>query len=139
MQAVRPSTTSVAFYAKSHDPNRLDPRLAALRVKTNCPACKKHGLYTLETRATTKAGALRRRRKRCNYCGYRITTYEVNAEWFESARQLMAVVDRLAGGRPKPDAIPCRSCVHNTRKDCGYGVPEFMTNEAHDCLYFNPK
>ena len=132
MRAARHTTSVAVFHAK-----RLDPGLAAAHVKTQCPACSKRGLYTLESRRTNKA--LRRRRKRCCHCGFRLTTYEVDGDWFKRAHQVMAVIDKLERPLPGSDTIPCLSCEHHNKQICDYGVPEHMTSEAHDCLYFSSK
>lgn len=114
------TTTSVAVaHAQAH-------------VKARCSACGERGLYTLESRGTKRA---RRRRKRCIHCGFRTTTYEVDGEWFLKAERLMRILDQF-NELPRPaDSIPCLQCEHHQNDKCGFDLPEFMTSEAHDCIY----
>jgi len=105
-------------------------------AKARCSACGKRGLYTLESRGTKRA---RRRRKRCIHCGFRTTTYEVDGEWFLRAERFMRIFDQL-NELPRPaSSIPCLQCEHHQSDKCDIDLPEFMTSEAHDCIYAKPE
>jgi hypothetical protein len=86
-------------------------------------------------------------------CGYRTTTHEVNADFFEEAKhnQILVVQMRKLLGADLP--IPgvetptsgvdfkalnkCGDCQHN--KDgcyCEFDFPEYDTAESYDCNHF---
>lgn len=120
-------------------PNRT--AVAAMHVKTKCATCGRQGVYTLESRITPSTG-YRRRRKECCFCKARTTTYEVPEEFYKPAEQLYKVVLQMANRKPKrrrKPALKCIGCVHNDakRERCGFDLPEHMTSDANDCLYFN--
>jgi hypothetical protein len=55
-----------------------------------CPACASTGTEVLDSRGTPEGWI--RRRRRCNNCGHRMTTYEVNAEELEATmREIRAI------------------------------------------------
>jgi len=106
------------------------------QVLQTCPNCKEDRLITIESRKTKDST---RRRKRCEFCGYRITTHEVNEEFFKQARQnalLLQQVCKLLNVLPTSIALEepkCNDCQYNKGSHCEYGFPEYNTPESIDC------
>jgi len=115
-------------------------------ILPQCPQCKEKELKTIESRTTKQST---RRRKECGACGYRITTHEVSADFFEEAKQnqiLVAQMRKLLGADlPIPGVSvsefralnKCSDCQHN--KDgcyCAFEFPEYDTAESYDCNHF---
>ena len=82
-------------------------------------------------------------------CGYRITTHEVDADFFEEAKQNQILVTQmrklLGADLPIPGVSvsefralnKCSDCQHN--KDgcyCEFEFPEYDTAESYDCNHF---
>ena len=113
--------------------------IAAAHVKTKCTNCGKRGVFVRESRITPSTG-FRRRRKECMYCGDRTTTYEVPEDFYKLASDMAftKVVEHRRKQR-ELQIIRCIGCVHNDakRERCGFDLPEHMTSDANDCLYFN--
>ena len=64
------------------------------RGKMKCPKCKCKDSYVIDTRDT---GAYIRRRRVCNKCGTRYSTFELsNAEYLE-LKAVKKMVDRIKG------------------------------------------
>ena len=106
-----------------------------------CPNCGASALRTIESKQSKVA---QRRRKKCDNCGYRITTHEVNDDYFQGAKQALAILAnmrKLLGtpgiSTPQPivesNPIPCITCLHNSKNKCSFGFPEFDTEDAIDC------
>ena len=104
-----------------------------------CPTCGATKVYVIESRKTSSAT---RRRKQCAACGWRTTTYEVDASKYQRLLQLEKVATAI---RPLLDELPpidenkCDNCVFNDSSACNHGLPEFQSEEAYDCLYFKGK
>ena len=104
---------------------------------TECPQCKQPGIYVKESRKTNHGT---RRRKECECCRFRFTTYEVSADFYKEAEQNLLLVSqfyKLLGGQPlKADQqeSKCPDCVHNIKgKRCAFDLPEHGTDESFDC------
>jgi hypothetical protein len=118
-----------------------------------CPQCKEDRLKTIESRTSKQST---RRRKQCTACGYRITTHEVSADFFEEAKQnqnLVAQMRKLLGAdlpipgvEPPPSGVSasefralnkCSDCQHNIDGCyCAFEFPEYDTAESYDCNHF---
>jgi hypothetical protein len=109
------------------------------KVLPICPQCKEERLITIESRASILST---RRRRKCDACGFRSTTHEVSAEFFEQAKQNQTIVlqlHKLLGGEPLPLAIEetkCPDCIHNKNNQCLFNFPEYNTSETYDCNQF---
>ena len=119
-------------------------------ILPDCPQCRQPGLRVIESRKTDFAT---RRRKKCEHCGFRVTTYEVTADFYEEAKSnlyLVSQLHKLLGGKPLPSGVEpppsgvdfkalnkCSDCQHN--KDgcyCAFDFPEYDTAESYDCNHF---
>ncbi len=93
-------------------------------------------------------------------CGYRITTHEVDADFFEEAKQNQILVAQmrklLSAALPLPGVstsefkpLPgvstsefkplnkCSDCQHNVDGlYCTFDFPEYETSESYDCIQF---
>lgn len=102
-----------------------------------CPQCKQPGIYVKESRKTNHGT---RRRKECECCQFRFTTYEVSADFYKEAEQNLMLVSqfyKLLGGQPLKAEIQeskCPGCKHNIKgKYCAFELPEYNTHESFDC------
>lgn len=122
-------------------------------ILPDCPQCNQPGLKVIESR---KTGLSTRRRKKCECCGYRFTTHEVTADFFEEAKRNLYLVEQLhklmanqpltSGVEPPHSGVSpsefkalnkCSDCQHN--KDgcyCAFDFPEYDTAESYDCNHF---
>jgi hypothetical protein len=115
-------------------------------ILPDCPQCNQSGLRVIESR---KSSHSTRRRKECECCGYRFTTHEVTADFFEEAKRNLYLVEqlhKLMGGQPLPSGVEsppsgvenkCGDCQYN--KDgcyCVFEFPEYDTVESYDCNHF---
>jgi transcriptional regulator NrdR family protein len=57
-----------------------------------CPICKSRNTDTIETRTTGSAEV--RRRKHCQNCGHRFTTYEISAEIYHGMPETVGEILR---------------------------------------------
>ena len=105
--------------------NTESSRIKAARdsYKEACPKCGERTFTVLESKLTQKG--YRRRRKHCTACGHRLTTIEMPLEDLSNRRSTT--------GKP----IACISCEHNTNEACGFFIPEYMTDQAHDCNLYS--
>ena len=122
----------------------------AKAILPDCPQCKQPGLRVIESRKSTLST---RRRKKCDHCGYKVTTHEVTADFFEEAKQNQILVKQMRnllgadlpipGVEPPPSGVAfkalnkCGECQHN--KDgcyCEFEFPEYDTAESYDCNHF---
>lgn len=106
-------------------------------VLGECPECKQLAVEVIESR---KSGLARRRRKECKACQHRFTTYEVPQHLYEAALEAMALEqmlrDRLGANAPaEPKPCVCTECLHVQYDRCAFGLPEYDTPEAQDCIY----
>lgn len=108
-------------------------------ILPECPQCKQNGLRVLESR---KAPHGTRRRKACECCDYRITTYEVTADFYNEAQQNMLLVSKLyallSGNAlaSQPAIIKCADCSHNQGDTCVFEFPEYGTTDSFDCNHY---
>lgn len=108
-------------------------------ILPDCPQCKQPGLRVIESR---KATGGTRRRKKCECCGYRFTTYEVSADFYNEAQQNLILVSKLhalLGGKhlvSEPVTIKCKDCSHNEGGQCAFAFPEYDTVESYDCNHY---
>lgn len=108
---------------------------------TPCPSCGAREMDIIEVRNTKQAT---RRRKQCQACSHRFTTYEVSSAWFRQAEadgQLRSLITRSLSTAPAISALPspvilCDSCTHASGGDCAFGFPEYATQDAIDCTCF---
>lgn len=108
-------------------------------ILPDCPECKQPGLRVIESRKTADAT---RRRKKCECCGIRFTTYEVSADFYNEAQQNLILVSKLyallSGNAlaSQPLIIKCSDCSHNQGDNCAFGFPEYDTTDSHDCNHY---
>lgn len=108
--------------------------------RSRCPVCKETSLLILEARPVD--GGHTRRRKKCDHCGHRLTTYEVSAENFTRMRRLEALLDQLdtisqvVEDFKNQGTCPCASCSLADNGACTLSLPEYDTVDAHGCTYF---
>ena len=122
-------------------------------ILPDCPQCRQPGLRVIESRKTDFAT---RRRKKCEHCGFRVTTYEVTADFYEEAKSnlyLVSQLHKLLGGKPLPSGVEsppsgvsasefralnkCSDCQHNIDGcHCAFDFPEYDTAESYDCNHF---
>ena len=109
-------------------------------ILPECPQCKQPGLRVLESR---KAAGGKRRRKKCECCDYRFTTYEVTADFYNEAQQNMLLVSKLyallSGNAlaSQPEIIKCADCSHNQGDACAFEFPEYDTPDSYDCNHYD--
>lgn len=105
----------------------------------DCPQCNQPGLRVKESRPTSHGT---RRRKECECCGFRLTTHEVSADFYNEAQQNLILVSKLQallGGGCLPSeqmTIKCGTCTHNQGRSCAFDFPEYDTTESHDCNHY---
>ena len=93
-----------------------------------CTICGSLAVFIIESRPLPNGG--RRRRKRCDRCGHRETTYEITAQEYKALR---------GRGKPKPAPVStesCEQCIHWETTSCGLGFPEAGGKFAADCSCF---
>lgn len=110
-------------------------------ILPECPQCKQPGIYIKESRKTNHGT---RRRKECECCKHRFTTYEVSADFYQEAEQnllLVSQLHKLLGRQSLPtisvQKIKCVSCTYNKGNSCAFGLPEYDTSEAYDCNLYS--
>lgn len=93
---------------------------------SNCTKCGSLTLKVLESRVAAHS---RRRRKVCEACGAKFTTYEISREDY----QLFEQAKKHGVGAPPPEPPPsdtqrghCSHCIHwlNRTNSCSMGFPE---------------
>ena len=108
-------------------------------ILPECPQCTQNGLRVLESR---KASHGTRRRKACECCDYRFTTYEVTADFYNEAQQNLLLVSKLyalLNGNAlasQPAIIKCADCSHNQGDTCAFEFPEYDTTDSYDCNHY---
>ena len=109
---------------------------------SNCTECGQPALKVLESRITAH---YRRRRKACEACGAKFTTYEISREDY----QLLEQAKKHGVGAPAPAPTPppaekhrghCSHCIHwQTRYAvCSMGFPEAGGFFASACACYTP-
>jgi hypothetical protein len=110
------------------------------QILPECPQCKQPGLRVLESKKSPDG---QRRRKACECCNYRFTTYEVSADFYNEAQQNLIVVSKLhalLGGNAlasQPMIIKCGDCSYNQGDNCSFGFPEYNTPDSFDCNHYD--
>ena len=111
----------------------------------DCPRCGKSAVRVLESR---KAQHGQRRRKQCEKCKHRFTTYEIPSETYVKYEHFLllhqqlselicgSVVDQTKGKMPE---VKCLTCSYNINENCSFDFPEYNTAESFDCNHYNLK
>lgn len=109
-------------------------------ILPECPQCKQPGLRVIESRKTSHGT---RRRKQCECCGFRFTTHEVSADFYEEAQQNLILVSKLYKllganqAEPLPLENKCTDCGHNKGGSCAFDFPEYDTPDSFDCNHYD--
>jgi hypothetical protein len=108
----------------------------------DCPQCGKSAVRVLESK---KAQHGQRRRKECEDCKHRFTTYEISSEAYAQYEHLLhlhqqlsklmgtSVVDQIEDRLPE---IKCLTCSHNINDNCSFDFPEYHTADSFDCNHY---
>ena len=109
-----------------------------------CDKCGMHAVQNTESKKLTMSST-RRRCYVCTSCGHRSTRYEVSAAFYnqsiENERvlyQLKLYIDKKSGVINK-HIKDCNTCEYNDGNKCNLEVPEFATEEATNCTYYQIK
>lgn len=111
---------------------------------SRCPFCSKRSLLVHESRLVPTTNT-RRRRYRCNKCTQRLTLYEVSEKFYSDALENQRIVNHIKHlfAVSTLDSFVsnvtfslCDDCVCNKRNQCTKDIPEYNTNESHDCIYY---
>ena len=131
--------------------NRLVLEEARKHSTSRCPVCGKRQYKVIETRPTSFRGVgqnIRRRRRQCDHCGHRDTTYEIPDFMYRQMledRKIVERVDNLLGSNGKPvfeipavqeSNVDCDDCRFNSGNSCSFGLPEYQTFDCRDCVNF---
>lgn len=111
---------------------------------TACPKCKAQAVRVIESKKAKKA---HRRRKHCDACKHRFTTYEIDEAAYDQAVHAISTLAKLSKvlsgvgiGLEAPSVPasldPCMDCSHSSDKGCSFDFPEYGTEEAADCVHF---
>jgi hypothetical protein len=128
----------------THNDSAKPPRvLHKNQIYSPCPSCGSSSLAVIESRSTKVAI---RRRKQCQACSHRCTTYEVSSDWFRQAEdnaRLRDVLVKQLALQPvvtpvAHSSLPCLDCGLARQTACELGLPEFGTSEAMDCIHHQP-
>ena len=131
-------------------PHLLSPiDIARANWPTNCSHCGASAVRVLETRPNGKAI---RRRKHCEACGQRETTYEISQKQYKELDVLAKLRHVLMGSKgvePAPmrratrkkaelkqEGPDCSECIHWQHNDCGMSFPEAGGDFAAECSCF---
>jgi hypothetical protein len=107
--------------------SNIEAARARAALPSNCSSCGSLAVFVIESRNTANA---RRRRKRCDRCGHRETTYEISQEEYKA----------LTKGKTTPEAKPslsCDTCIHWETTSCGMGFPEAGGRFAAECSCYS--
>ena len=81
---------------------------ARLHQTSHCPNCGKRQWYVIET--TPLVGRdIRRRRRRCDHCGHRDTTYEIPAFMYRQMQKDRKVSERIIRMEQQDSKAACRA------------------------------
>lgn len=95
-----------------------DRRKRSFHSKEKCLYCGELAIKIIRT--VTNQQDQRLRRKECMKCDARYTTYEITEEQYKALNKSREPL--------------CGSCTHNQDGRCDLGLPEYMTDEAFDCI-----
>ena len=114
-------------------------------ILPKCPACN---LLSFRTTQTVRTLVSTRRRKECDSCDYKLTTHEVQDDFFQQAKRNEALVKKIAtffNVKESASISPivseeigenkCIACIHNIGK-CSFDFPEYNTLDSFDCINF---
>lgn len=111
--------------------------------KSALPKCPQCGELRLETIESRPSGSATRRRKQCDACGFRITTYEVSSEYFKELtrnQEIVSKISKLLGSVPGQKILSkeprCIDCFYNTNASCSFDLPEYNTEDSYDCNHY---
>ena len=94
-----------------------------------CGECGSLAVFIIESRPLPRGG--RRRRKRCDRCGHRATTYEISQEEYKALRKGKALP------RKTTPSVQCDTCIHWETTSCGFDFPEAGGWFAADCSCYS--
>jgi hypothetical protein len=104
-----------------------------------CTICGSLAVFIIESRLLPNGG--RRRRKHCQRCGDRRTTYEISQEEYRAlrfkARKHKDPQDKAQ--RHMQPKLSCQDCLHWETTDCGLGFPEAGGIFAAECSCYVTK
>lgn len=105
-----------------------------------CPECGQPSLRVISTNLVAHG---RRRRRQCEKCGHRSTSYEIPANDYAKYVELLHIHNELCKllGQSTLEQTPpqdnqCTTCSHNQGSDCAYGFPEYDTPDSSDCTWY---
>lgn len=104
-------------------------------VCSSCPRCGERSYFVVESR---KTNGIQRRRRSCNSCGHKATTYEISSSDYEllrKARQVEKIFSDLSGNK---DQLTCESCKHWQDGSCDFSFPEAGGAFAEECSLYKP-
>lgn len=109
--------------------------IARANWPTNCRYCGASAVKVLETRPNASAI---RRRKHCEACGQRETTYEISQARFKELEMVDRVKKVLMEGSAKipEEKTRCSQCKHWEDNSCDFGFPDAGGFFAADCSTF---
>lgn len=111
--------------------------LGRMKRGNKCPSCGATNVYVIESRRSSNGT---RRRKKCSSCGWRATTYEIDAALYQRLleyEKVMLAIQPLLNKAPAAEqGIVCDRCKFNDTSKCNHDLPEFQSEEAYDCVYY---
>jgi hypothetical protein len=111
----------------------------------DCPRCGKSAVRVLESK---KAQHGQRRRKECEKCNHRFTTYEIPSETYAKFEHFLYLHQQLSKlicdsvadqTEDKVPEIRCLTCSYNINDNCSFDFPEYDTAESFDCNHYDLK
>lgn len=107
-------------------------------LPSNCSKCGSLAVFVIESRVT---GSARRRRKRCDRCGFRETTYEITRDEYKELKGKWRP-------KPKPSNTPhkanCNTCLYwdelgGNGEHCDMDFPEAGGWFADECSCYQKR
>lgn len=105
-----------------------------------CPNCLSQSFYVIEGKSVWN---YKRRRRCCEKCGYRATTYEVSKEDFELIREILRKKEEIRKKQREKRAAAkaanqkvCANCVHWKNFECGFEFPDAGGIFAEECSLY---
>ena len=106
-----------------------------IRQPSECPKCGKNTFYINESRSPGKTGDyIKRRRKHCRTCNYKMTTYEIDSKGYEEYRHDKKIISKLRKSLEVNRS--CHQCTHYYQASCRLDIPEL---DAEECSYYSIK
>lgn len=112
----------------------------------DCPECGASAVRVLESK---KAEHGQRRRKHCEACNYRFTTYEISSEHYSKYdhflsmhQELCKIIGYVPGEavnrqEPQEEQNKCMECSNNLGASCAFEFPEYNTLDSYDCNHYS--